>query len=153
MRPGGNITVAVSLGAGGESCCSVHSPRPAEPGVFIAKQRRSRAPRRVLTEPFLEPISAASPPEVSKYPGVISCSRPGASPGHSASPEAPGPRRTGGCREPRAPWRAPGLRRPVWTRGSAAPRNVPQSAGGHGLEPGARDQSWRGAAFPSSCRA
>lgn len=76
-----------------ESCRSV-SLTLSRAGVFIAKARRSRVPRRVVAEPFQERISAGSLPEVSRLRRGPSCPRPGAFPGHSASPAAPAaPRR------------------------------------------------------------
>lgn len=116
-------------------------PLRSRAGVLIARQRCSRAPRRVVTEPFLELISAGSPPEVSKAPG-----------GSFLPPtqRIPGPfRQSRGSGTRKGGW-TPGVPRGLvraWapqaslTSGSASQRNVPQSAGGRRLAPGARDQS------------
>lgn len=139
--PGGSITVVLFLGAGGSVLPVRSLPLRSRAGVLIAKQRCSRAPRRVVTEPFLELISAGSPPEVSKAPG-----------GSFLPPtqRIPGPfRQSRGSGTRKGGW-APGVpcgllcaRAPQasLTSGSASQRKVPQGAGGRRLAPGARDQS------------
>lgn len=143
-RPGGNVAVARPVAAQVAESCRSASLTLSRAGVFIAKPRRSRVPRLVVPEPFQERISAGSLPRSLGSRGVFPA------PALEHSPATPSTRR---LQQPRTARCAPGAGRPLGAPGSASPRKVPQSAGGHELRRGGRDQSWPLASYPSPFRA